>query len=176
MRKVVLYIAVSLDGYIADQMGGVDWLEGTDPTYKGDYGYQDFVQTVDTVVMGYTTYHQIRTKLSPDEWVYRDMTSYVLTHRSEPDTPDIHFCSGPLEMVLDRLRREPGKDIWLCGGADLARQAMDAGEIDEYRLTIMPILLGSGTRLFSQGVPEQKLNLSSVHTENGVINCTYQKR
>lgn len=154
----------------------MDWLEGTDPAYRGDYSYQDFVRTVDTVVMGYTTYHQIRTQLSPNEWVYRGMASYVLTHHPEPDTPDIHFYSGPLEMLLERLRQEPGRDIWLCGGASLVRQAMEAGTIDEYRLTILPTLLGDGIRLFSQGVPEQKLTLSCVHAENGAVTCIYQKR
>lgn len=164
-----------MDGYIADRMGGVDWLGGTDPNYEGDYGYQSFAQTVGTVVMGYTTYHQICTQLSPGEWPYGDMAAYVLIHRRQESTQDVCFFNDPLAELLNGLKRELGKDIWLCGGADLARQAMEAKRIDEYHLTIMPILLGDGVRLFPQGVPGQKLSLAAARTENGVVECVYRR-
>ena len=72
MRKVVLYLGMSLDGYIADKNGGVGWMEEDDTGSLEDSSYPDFVQTVDTVLMGYTTYHQIRTELSPDKMCIRD--------------------------------------------------------------------------------------------------------
>lgn len=175
MRKVILYISLSLDGYIADREGGVDWLGGTDPAYQGDYGYGDFVQGVDTVVMGCRTYEQIITQLSPGEWPYGGMAAYVLTHRRMEDTREVRFYNGPLAALLARLKGEPGRDVWLCGGAELARQAMEDGLVDEYHLTIMPVLLGDGVRLFPQGLPGQRLSLSAVRTENGVVDCIYQK-
>ena len=68
MRRIVLYIAMSLDGYLADSAGGVDWLTGQDPAWDGDGGYSDFIRTVDTVIMGRRTYDQITTQLSPGSW------------------------------------------------------------------------------------------------------------
>ena len=85
MRKVVLYLGMSLDGYIADKNGGVGWMEEDDTGSLEDSSYPDFVQTVDTVLMGYTTYHQIRTELSPDNGVYAGMQTYGFTHRREQD-------------------------------------------------------------------------------------------
>ena len=70
MRRIVLYIAMSLDGYLADPAGGVDWLTGQDPSWEGDGGYSDFVRTVDTVILGRRTYDQITTQLSPSAWPY----------------------------------------------------------------------------------------------------------
>lgn len=84
MRKVSLFIAMSLDGYIADKKGGVDWLNGQDSGTETEDGYSTFIQDVDTVLMGWNTYHQIVTQLSPDQWVYPDQTSYVFTHRQLP--------------------------------------------------------------------------------------------
>ncbi len=77
MRKIVLFIAMSLDGYIADINGKVDWLAGQDSDVENDDSYADFVKNIDTVIMGWTTYHQIVTELSPGQWVYDNLQSYV---------------------------------------------------------------------------------------------------
>lgn len=74
MRKVILYIAMSLDGFIATESGDVEWLSGQDATSKETGSYEDFVQTIDTVVMGYTTYHQITTELATGNWPYKCLT------------------------------------------------------------------------------------------------------
>lgn len=84
MRNVILFIAMSLDGYLADRRGGVDWLRGQDPGAEDPDSYAPFSQRVDTVLMGWNTYHQIITELSPGTWVYSGMTSYVFTHRELP--------------------------------------------------------------------------------------------
>lgn len=80
-RKVILYIAISLDGFIADINGEIDWLGGQDSSYKGDYGYSNFLKNIDTVIMGMNTYKQIVKKLSPDKWPYSDIKSYVFTNK-----------------------------------------------------------------------------------------------
>lgn len=80
MREVVLFIAMSLDGYIAESDGGVGWLSGQDADAEDQDSYSEFAQNIDTVVMGWNTYHQIVTELSPDEWVYGDFATYVITH------------------------------------------------------------------------------------------------
>ena len=105
MRKVILYIAVSLDGFIADRQGGVDWLERAS-NGEEDSGYDEFIQKVDTVLMGYKTYHQVTTQLSPDQWPYQGLTTYVLTHRHLDDQKGIHFFNGPLDQLLDCLKEE----------------------------------------------------------------------
>ena len=84
MRKAVLFIAVSLDGYIADQNGQVDWLNGQEPGEDNGDSYSQFIQTVDTVVMGGRTYRQVAEELSPGQWPYQGLTSYVVTHREYP--------------------------------------------------------------------------------------------
>lgn len=84
MRNVVLFIAMSLDGYIADGNGRVDWLMGQDEDAETADSYMDFVKTIDTVIMGWKTYHQVTTELSPGEWVYENLQSYVITHRGLP--------------------------------------------------------------------------------------------
>ena len=80
MKKISLFIAMSLDGYIADSKGSVDWLPGQGDDDDNVDAYSKFVKNIDTVVMGWNTYHQIVTELSPDEWVYQDFITYVVTH------------------------------------------------------------------------------------------------
>lgn len=81
MRKVSLFIAVSLDGYIADVDGKVDWLKGQESTGAESESYDNFIKDIDTVIMGWNTYNQIITELSPDEWVYSGLKIYVITHK-----------------------------------------------------------------------------------------------
>ena len=82
MKKVTVFIAMSLDGYIADSKGNVDWLAGQGNDDDNIDSYSEFAKEIDTVVMGWNTYHQIVTELSPDEWVYSDFTAYVITHNT----------------------------------------------------------------------------------------------
>lgn len=72
-RKVILYISQSLDGFIADSKGNVDWILGNNKEYLSDYGYETFIKDIDTVILGYNTYSQIINELSPDNWVYKDL-------------------------------------------------------------------------------------------------------
>ena len=94
MKKVTVFIAMSLDGYIADSGGGVDWLAGQGNDDDNIDSYSAFVKEIDTVVMGWNTYHQIVTELSPDEWVYSDFTAYVITHNTKVSSESIRFVNG----------------------------------------------------------------------------------
>lgn len=177
MRRIVLYIAMSLDGYLADSAGGVDWLTGQDPAWDGDGGYSDFIRTVDTVIMGRRTYDQITTQLSPGSWPYEGLSAWVLTHRSPPEPEgEIRFTSLSLDRLAARLRECPGRDIWLCGGAELVRQALELDLIDELRLTIIPTLLGAGVPLFGGLTAPKLLELVSHRAENGMVECVYRRR
>lgn len=176
MRRTVLYISLSLDGFIADSQGGVDWLGGEREDYPGDYGYAAFEETVDTVVMGRTTYDQITTQLSPEVWPYPGLQCYVLTHRPAESRPGVTFLSAPVAELIRSLREGAGKDLWICGGGAVARQLIQADLIDVYWLSVLPILLGDGVPLFQKGGPAIPLHLVRTRQENGVLECVYVRR
>lgn len=176
MRKVVLYIAMSLDGYIADRDGKVDWLGGHGPEEDNVDTYAEFIQDMDTVVMGWNTYHQIVTELSPDEWPYKGLTSYVITHRKLPPADEIKFTEeSPYELVK-RLRNGQGKGIWICGGGSVIQPLVQSGLIDEYQIAVIPTILGSGVRLFGEIPKEIKLKLLRTQGYNGIMELTYTRR
>lgn len=96
MRKITLFIAMSLDGYIADSEGGVGWLNGQGSDEENIDAYTAFTKNIDTILMGWNTYRQVATELSPGEWVYKDFTTYVLTHKKPPSEENLRFTDEPL--------------------------------------------------------------------------------
>lgn len=176
MRKISLFIAMSLDGYIADSKGSVSWLEGQDDDSESVDYYSEFIKDIDTVVMGWRTYHQIVTELSPDEWPYKNLTSYVITHNKSKSSEKIRFTdTNPVDFIK-KLRKENGKGIWICGGANLVQQLVAENLIDCYFITIIPMLLGSGIRLFEHGIREIKLRLLKSRSYNGMTDLIYARR
>ena len=176
MRRVILYIAMSLDGYIADRHGTVDWLNGQDSNEENIDTYSDFIKDIDTVVMGWKTYHQVVTELSPNEWIYSALTSYVITHRALQSTNDIKFVQdGPCRVVKE-LKQKSGKGIWICGGASIIRPLVQADMIDEYYISIIPTLLGAGIRLWGDTEKELKLKLVQTQSYNGITEFVYRRR
>lgn len=176
MRKISLFIAMSLDGYIADSKGGVDWLNGQGNDEEDIDTYSEFIKTIDTIVMGWNTYHQIVTDLSPNEWVYNGATTYVITHKEQISSEKIRFVNiNPVELVK-RLKGEDGKDVWICGGADLVQQFVNEDLIDRYHITVVPVLLGSGIRLFENGKDKIYLRLLDTQSYNGMTELVYERR
>lgn len=176
MRNVILYIAMSLDGYIADPKGGVDWLTGQDLENQEAGSYPEFIETIDTVIMGWKTYHQIITELSPNQWVYEGKKSYVLTHGEHPVVEEVEFINQPLEGFITALKNQEGKAIWICGGASIAGQLIKSNLIDRYHVTVIPTLLGNGVRLFDTIHHEIKLELISTQSYNGMTDLVYERR
>ena len=175
MRKVILYIAMSLDGYIADKNGGVAWLAGQDAEVADEGTYSEFVQGIDTVVMGWNTYAQVRMELSP-EWPYEEMESYVITHRNEKSTGNIKFVrEEPCELIV-RLKEMPGKDIWICGGSSIIQPLVREKLIDESRVSIIPTILGDGSPLFGDRETELQLRLNKTMMYNGIAELVYTRR
>lgn len=174
MKKVILYIAMSLDGYIADKNGGVGFLcgDGSDPENVGSYPL--FIDTVDTVILGYSTYHQIVTELSPEEWVYKGKMTYVLTSKNLQSTENIIFLNTGIKSLIDKLKCHDGKNIWICGGANLVNQVLN--EIDQFCITIIPTILGDGIPLFSKHLNELQLRLISTMQYNGMTDLIYERR
>ena len=176
MRKIVLFIAMSLDGYIADSHGGVEWLNGQDCDHKDIDVYSEFVKDIDTILMGWNTYNQVTTELSPTEWIYSDFTTYVFTHREMNSTEQIRFINKNPVDVVKKLKTQNGKNIWICGGANLIHQLMHHDLIDQYYISVIPTLLGSGIRLFGNLENEIKLKLLKTQTYNGITDLVYVRR
>ena len=177
MRKVSLFIAMSLDGMIADSAGRVDWMSGQGEGEVADT-YGAFIREVDTVLMGWNTYRQVAEELSPEVWPYAGLRCWVFTHREAPTrTPDgVRFTREDPCALVRRLRQMPGRDIWICGGADLAQQLMAADLIDEYYISVIPTLLGDGVRLFGRLEAERPLRLVRTQTYDGIVDLVYRRR
>lgn len=173
MRKTVLYIAMSLDGYIADIHADVNWLggDGSEPEHEGTYA--QFIQTIDTIIMGWNTYHQIVTELSPDHWPYPGKTTYVVTHHGAESAENIIFTSQDVGALVSTLKMYAGKNIWICGGANIVRQLINVYVIDEYCISVIPVILGSGIRLFDGISARIRLKLVRTQSYNGIIELTY---
>lgn len=176
MRKIVLFIAMSLDGCIANASGGTEWLEGQIPGADDMTSYEKFILDVDTVVMGANTYRQLATELSPKEWVYSNLTSYVVTHSPKQSTDKIRFTDETPCQLIERLKTEPGKDVWICGGANVAQQLIRADLIDQYCFNIIPTILGGGISLFDMLQKEIKLKLLKTRSYNGITDLVYERR
>lgn len=177
MKKIILYIAVSLDGYIADRDGSVDWIKGQDDSVESEDTFTPFFDSVDTVIMGKRTYDRIVTELSPDQWPYTGASTFVITHDDKSnETEHIHFRNTPVCRLVDELRQQSGKNIWICGGAQIANQLIGADMIDTYHIAVIPVILGGGIKLFD--TTEHKLDLALAGTKeyNGIIELTYHRK
>ncbi len=177
MKKVIAYIAMSLDGFVADREGGVGWLSG-DGSDEGNMGsYPDFIKSIDTVLLGYKTYEQIITELSPDSWPYEGMQSYVITHRNIENTDKIIFTGEDVGELVKSIRTAEGDgDIWVCGGASIINQLTKKSLIDRYHITVIPTLLGEGTRLFEATDEPLQLRLINSKSYNGMTDLVYTVR
>lgn len=176
MRNVILFIAMSLDGYIADREGKVDWLEGQGDNGEEQDSYAAFEAGIDTVIMGWNTYHQVVTELSPDKWAYDNLQTYVVTHREHCSTDKIRFVRTDPCSLVKKLREEEGKGIWICGGAEIVRQLMEENLIDRYHISVIPTILGGGVQLFPIREQEIKLRLAKARESNGIMELVYEKR
>lgn len=176
MRKVILFIAMSLDGCIADCNGDIGWLQGQSVTGNDLTSYEDFIQDIDTVIMGASTYRQITTEFFSDEWVYKQFTSYVITHSSMPSNDMIKFTDESPGQLVRRLKKMDGKSIWICGGAKIVKQLIRDDLIDRYHISIIPTILGKGIYLFEQLEKEVKLQLIETKSYNGITDLIYERR
>ncbi len=167
MPEVKLFIATSLDGFIADRDGRVDWLFA-----DGDYGYVAFFDSIETLIMGRRTYEQV---LGFGEWPYGEKPTYVFTRRAPGgDHPHVRFVSGDARSLVEELQGRSSGDIWLVGGAALVSAFRELHLIDEYILSVHPVLLGDGIPLFERPLPGESLRLREEHAfESGLVQLRY---
>lgn len=176
MRQVALFIAMSLDGFIAAPDGSVGWLGGQDAGGNDAVSYERFFAGVSDIVMGYTTYHQLKTELCPEAWPYAGRTTYVLTHRAMEPAKDVVFTGEAIDSLIPRLKAQEGGEIWICGGASVVNQCIRLGLIDRYHINMIPTILGDGIRLFGAQERETPLRLLSTEHYNGIVDLVYTKR
>ena len=171
-RKVKVYIAASLDGYIAHSDGDIDWLDSVARSDE-DYGYAAFIETIDTVIMGRKTYEKVLS--FGGEFSHADRDCYVLSRTERPSEGQIHFYSGSLDNLLDQIRSKPGKDIFIDGGSEAIALFREKGLIDSYTISIIPMLLGEGIPLFKENDKEQPLKLVEATTfDSGLVQLSYE--
>jgi dihydrofolate reductase len=170
MRKVILGLGISLDGYIARPDGAVDFL-----FIPKDYSMGPFFKTIDTALMGRKTY-DVATKLGGGGFG-GPMASYVFSRTLPPGERDgLIFTSESPAAVVGQLRRRRSKHIWLMGGGELARDFLRADLVDELYLGVVPVLLGEGISLFPGGFPQRDFALMKNETfSKGLISLTYKR-
>ncbi len=172
MKKIKLYIAASIDGYIARSDGDLDWLMKYPITSDKNYGYNDFFESIDTIIMGGRTYRDI---LNMDFiWPYKDKPTYIITRKSLISKDYIHFISENISEIVFALKNNKGKDIWLVGGGEIISSFMSQELIDEMIITTIPVILGNGIKLFS-GISKESewITIANQKYDNGVTQAHY---
>jgi dihydrofolate reductase len=170
VRKIIVYIATSADGYIARPDGDVGWLDRPQP--PGGYGMKAFLRSVDTVVWGRKTY-DVGRKLGQTS--FPGKTNLVFSRRPRRLAPGVQQIQGDVAGFARRLRRARGKHIWLMGGGELIASFLDTGEIDELMVFVIPVLIGKGIALIAPRHRDIPLTLlGSRRYANGVVRLHYR--
>ncbi|MBA4283763.1 MAG: dihydrofolate reductase [Candidatus Puniceispirillum sp.] len=174
MPKVILNVATSMDDFIADVNGGVDWLPGEDSDPDDSCGMRLFKNDISVIVMGSTSYQQI---LTFGEWAWPDKLTYVFTSQADlvSENQQIRFVHDTPEDCIETIKwSAKDKNIWLLGGAKLAHAFFRQHLIDEVILTVIPILLGNGIKL---NIPCTDFDLASeTHCAGGMTRRRYEKK
>lgn len=169
--KFSIYIAASLDGFIAKEDGSVDWLATVEADGE-DYGFKAFIESVDTVVMGRKTYETAITALGTDHWPYGGKRLIVLSRTMKQAVPEFSLYTGELRDLPHYLAKRGSSHVWVDGGSTLS-QCMDLGVVDTLTLSIIPTLLGSGIPLFSLNSSRSCQLQSSQSYPSGLVQLQY---
>jgi dihydrofolate reductase len=172
MRKVVLGLGISLDGYIARPDGAVDFL-----FMPRDYSMGPFFATIDTAIMGRKTY-DVAVKMGGGGFGDSKMKNYVFSHSQPPgERRGVTFVNESPKNFLENVRKGPGKNIWLMGGGELARDFLKDDLVDELYIGIVPILIGEGLPLFPSGFPQREFTLlENKSYSKGLIALKYARK
>lgn len=170
MRKVILQLAVSLDGFIEGPNGEFDWCFTDD-----DYGMTGFFKRIDTIFIGRKSYELILTMGGSAPPGFPVLKEYVFSHSLKQVEGDRILVNSDLVQEVNKIKNEPGKDIWLWGGASLTTDFINYGLIDEMALAVHPIILGAGKSLFqniSGRIPLQMINTQTY--PSGLVMLSYK--
>lgn len=164
-KKLSLYIATSLDGFIARKNGSVDWLTKYENT-KEDYGYKEFLNSIGIVVLGNTTYKQFKAP-------YPNKKCFVFSRKNTGKVDNITYTNSDVNDFISELGENDG-NIWLVGGADIIKEFLKNNLIDEFIITVIPVVLGGGIPLFAGGKEHQLKLQSTISYDSGVVQLCYQ--
>lgn len=173
-RKIIVYGATSADGYIARPDGDVGWLDRPQP--KGNYGAGAFFKTIDTILWGRKTYDKgIELGMKPSGFG-PGVKNYVFSRRPQKSPgPAFEFVTEPIKPFAQRLRAQSGKDIWMMGGGEIIAAFLDVGEIDEFSIHVIPVLIGEGISLIQPRHRSIPLKLLSTKKfPDGVVHLNYR--
>lgn len=177
-RRIVLDLAVTLDGYIEGEHGEIDWCI-MDP----EMNFTDFLESVDTIIFGRKSYElwqsYVRENTGADIGQEMQMTEAkekIVFSRSKRGMEDNATFTGGVEETVEALKSREGRNIWLYGGAELITEFVNRGLVDEYRLSVHPVLLGKGKLLFNNIEGRLNLELQKVNRyRSGVVQLIYGK-
>ena len=177
-RKIIVYIATSADGYIARPDGDVEWLNRRPDNI--DYGMRAFYRTIDTILYGRKTYdwaldYQKKHGLKGSMFDQK-VANYIFSRKPpKRPAPGVKFVNEPLKKFVRSLRKKPGKNIWMMGGGKLIASFLDAGEIDEFDIHVIPTLIGKGIPLIAPRHRDIPLRLRSARSfRDGVVRLRYE--
>lgn len=176
MPNIQLFIATTLDGFIARPDGSIDWLEKMPNPEGTDYGYSDFIASVDTVLMGRATYETV---LGFDvEWPYAAQQTWVVTTQTDLPTPTPN--TGLIHQVdadtIRQLRAASKKNIWLVGGGEVIRAFMALDSVDELMVSLIPVTIGEGIPLFPNVKETNWQLVSATPWKSGLVYLHYQRQ
>jgi dihydrofolate reductase len=176
MRKLAIFIATSLDGYIAKPNDDLGFLKLVEKEGE-DYGYAVFTATIDTIILGRRTYDWVLKEIGSSHYDNGDRNVYVITRTERPAVGKTTFYTGDLVKLITRIKSEDGKNIYCDGGAEIIDELLKNDLIDEFTISVVPIFLGNGTRLFKDNRPEQMLELVNVKAfDTGLVQLHYKRK
>lgn len=176
MRKIILNLAISLDGYICGENGDYEWIKGhgdRENDTKDNFDFESFYNNVDVVVMGSKAYEL---HVMDDLSFYEGKKIIVATSREFEPRENVEFINGDICRKILDFKKEKGKNIWLYGGAVLTDSFIRENIIDEYILGIIPTILGKGRSLFKGDYPKIELRLNKYTVDEGIAMLQYSKR
>ena len=172
-RKVMVFIAMSLDGYIARLDGDISFLSVVELEGE-DYGYSDFLNSVDTVIIGRKTYDHVFDMGFDNPHPEKEV--YIISRSEKPDNGSAKYFKGSLKGLVDELKAKPGKNIYCDGGSEVINALLTENLIDEFIISVIPVMLGDGISLFKGERPENKLELiNATHYDKGLVQIHYRR-
>jgi dihydrofolate reductase len=176
MRKISLFIATSLDGYIAKSNDDLSFLKLVEKEGE-DYGYSEFTDTIDTLIIGRRTYDYVLKEIGSSHYDNGQRDIYVITRTERPQVGRTIFYTGNITALVKRLKSEKGKNIYCDGGAEVINELLKHDLIDEFIISVIPVLLGNGIRLFKDERPEQILEFIEAKTfDTGLTQLHYKRK
>lgn len=167
---------MSLDGYIAKPNDDLSFLKLVEKDGE-DYGYAKFTADIDTIIIGRKTYDYVLKEIGASHYDNGQRDVYVITRTERPQIGRTIFYTGNIAELVEKLKSEKGKNIYCDGGAEVINELLKNSLIDEFIISIIPVLLGNGTKLFKDGRPEQILEFVLAKTfETGLVQLYYKKK